>query len=356
MKIKDRIYEFDGFRGIIAFLIVVFHLTFGFDYSYPAYQHASKLFLVVEFGRNYVYLFLMLSGFFIMHSIEKKEDGFWFAVSRFSRLYPVYWAAVIITFVVVMIFGLPERQVNLLAGLVNLTMLQGFLRFPQVIGGAWILDRLLMFYFIFFLIMLLKKAKYVKTILLCWISMNLFLQFYVLNYGLNSFFLKELFRYLFVFLIANYMHHFAIGIVLYYFHRQKKLEIVDVILLGLCYILSYLMDGMTQLIFAALFTITAILITMNKLKFLSNKTLIFLGAISYALYLVHANIGFVIIREFYALNIDPNISVPVAILVSIGLAYILTKYIETPASKLIKSIYLNVNKKIRKYIKKTFNL
>lgn len=341
---EARIYEFDALRGIVAMLIVLFHFTFGFDFAYPQYLHASKLLFIVEFGRNYVYLFLMMSGFFIMRSLEHKKDSFEFAISRFSRLYPAYWVATILTFVVALILGLPGRQVPFFEAIINLTMLQGFLHLPDVIGGGWVLDRLLMFYFIFFIISFLKKLKNIKKIMLLWAFFTLFLQIYKMHPLIDTPLIQVILRYLFVFTIANYIHHFIIGILLYFYSKQKKFEKGDMVLLAVCFLLSYVTDGITQLIFAVGFTLVAILISTHKMTFLNNRFLIFLGAISYPLYLVHQNIGYALFIKSNELGINPNLSVFFMLLLCIFLAYIITKYVEQPSYRAINAFYFKIKR------------
>jgi peptidoglycan/LPS O-acetylase OafA/YrhL len=80
----------------------------------------------------------------------------------------------------------------------------------------------------------------------------------------------------------------------------------------------------------------------GKLKFLqSSKVLIFLGTVSYPLYLLHENIGLIIINYFDT-NFDlRNISVALAIIISIILAYIVTFYIEPPLKNVINKLKIN---------------
>jgi peptidoglycan/LPS O-acetylase OafA/YrhL len=75
------------------------------------------------------------------------------------------------------------------------------------------------------------------------------------------------------------------------------------------------------------------------LAFLKHKSLLFLGSISYTLYLVHENIGFVIIRTLDKYGISSNTSIFIAIVLSILLASTITFLIEQPMMRFIKEKY-----------------
>lgn len=92
------------------------------------------------------------------------------------------------------------------------------------------------------------------------------------------------------------------------------------------------------LVFIPMFAVFYLAVS-GRLRFLSNPLLLYFGSISYALYLVHQNIGFVIIREFYERAWHPMVAIVIAIGVSILLATALTRWIEQPALKLIRKYW-----------------
>ena len=77
----------------------------------------------------------------------------------------------------------------------------------------------------------------------------------------------------------------------------------------------------------------------KKFQFLGKyKLLIFLGNISYALYLVHQNIGYVTIKKLLDIYFNRELTVLIAILTSMFIAYLITYKIEPPYKKFIKKI------------------
>ena len=80
----------------------------------------------------------------------------------------------------------------------------------------------------------------------------------------------------------------------------------------------------------------------GKLKFLQNsKVLIFIGAVSYPLYLLHENIGLIIINYFDTRFDLRNISIALAITISIILAYLVTFHLEPPLKNAINKLKIN---------------
>jgi peptidoglycan/LPS O-acetylase OafA/YrhL len=77
----------------------------------------------------------------------------------------------------------------------------------------------------------------------------------------------------------------------------------------------------------------------NKMNFIIQQPLLFMGTISYSLYIIHQNIGYVIINTFQKFEINTNISICVALITSILLASLITFKIEKPMMMLIKEQY-----------------
>ncbi|MDO6424942.1 hypothetical protein, partial [Saccharophagus degradans] len=96
---------------------------------------------------------------------------------------------------------------------------------------------------------------------------------------------------------------------------------------------------LTLFLLYLLFTIVFFLGIKGKIFILSNKILIFIGSISYSLYLLHQNIGYVIINKGYVLGVNPLISILFALIIVIIISYISFRFVEVPSSKLIKKYY-----------------
>ena len=74
----------------------------------------------------------------------------------------------------------------------------------------------------------------------------------------------------------------------------------------------------------------------GRLRILNLRVFVFLGTISYSLYLIHSSFGYVVIRLGYAHGINGNLSIVSAMFLSLTLATGLTYLIERPAHALLR--------------------
>lgn len=125
----------DGLRGLAA-IIVVFHHYFWLHT--PGFSILSK---ILDPGALGVAVFFHISGYVIPFSIRGRSGGSVssFAISRFFRLYPAYWVSLVLAGIV---YG---GSLRLLAA--NATMMQRFIGFPDLVGVYWTLAVELLFYF-----------------------------------------------------------------------------------------------------------------------------------------------------------------------------------------------------------------
>ncbi len=140
---EPRIVELDSLRGLAALAVVFYHFTSRYD---QLFGHASPPAFQAPWGEYGVDVFFILSGLMILRSLERAPTAVHFAVSRFARLYPAYWAAAAITFAVVWLFGLPGQEVSGADAVLNVTMLQQLFGARSIDGAYWSLQVELFFY------------------------------------------------------------------------------------------------------------------------------------------------------------------------------------------------------------------
>ncbi len=150
---EKRLGYLDAMRGIAALAVIFAHTTAQLmsngGLHHPIENEIAKFTLVYfDAGKVAVILFFAISGFVIPFSLfkETKAPLQSFAVTRFFRLYPVYWLSIFV-WVAFSYFslgaGTPTREI-----LVNLTMLQQFVGVKNVIELFWTLQIELVFYFV----------------------------------------------------------------------------------------------------------------------------------------------------------------------------------------------------------------
>ncbi len=104
-KAPTRFYEIDLLRFLAALSVVIYHYTFrayGVGNLSPIpYLEMSRF---TRYGYLGVELFFIISGYVILLSVQGKTVRQFF-ISRVQRLYPAFWVACTLTFLVVRIWG-----------------------------------------------------------------------------------------------------------------------------------------------------------------------------------------------------------------------------------------------------------
>jgi peptidoglycan/LPS O-acetylase OafA/YrhL len=139
-----RLEFLDTVRGVAALVVALQHTSEEIWSPVLAWSHTW--FRPGEFG---VLAFFLCSGFIIPASLEKRGRLGEFWVGRFFRLWPLYLAmlaAVAIGFVTIPQLGLPTGTSPLGVLAVNATMVQVFTEVPILIGASWTLGYELVFY------------------------------------------------------------------------------------------------------------------------------------------------------------------------------------------------------------------
>lgn len=327
---KNRLLELDAIRGIAALAVVIFHYFYRYN---DIYGHE---YLPVEWtalGKYGVQLFFMVSGFVIYWTLNRVEKPLDFLVSRFSRLYPTFWFSAILTFSFVFIWGLPGREVSVYQAIMNIFMFHQYMGVKHIDGVYWTLTVELTFYFwifTFFVTGLLKYTEYLFTPI-------------ILISILQSQGVIEVSGLLYEIFILQHLSYFLAGICFYKLINKLENKFTYTILI-LCLASTLFVSSKSVFLITSVFYVFFYLAISGRLKFLTVKPLIFLGGISYSLYLLHQNIGYVIINELYSLGINPIISISVAICVSITLAYFTTKYVEKPSLVAIRNAYSKISR------------
>ncbi|MGE7371168.1 acyltransferase family protein [Neorhizobium sp. NPDC001467] len=164
-----RFDALDSWRGIAALLVALFHFqTAGFFYDFPLIRHGN---LAVPF-------FFVLSGFVITHayrtSLSNSGDGWRFVIRRFGRLYPlhlftlsIFVALELAKLMMAARVGLHSQEgafagTNDIASLIaNIFLLQAVIPFPELTWNASSWSISTEFYtYLLFVSLVLSLGKY----------------------------------------------------------------------------------------------------------------------------------------------------------------------------------------------------
>ncbi|MBI1425229.1 MAG: acyltransferase family protein [Gammaproteobacteria bacterium] len=324
-KREIRLSELDAFRGLAALSVVLFHYTtlynerIGYDAKLPFY---------FPYGGYGVNLFFMISGFVIFLTLKRCRHHTDFIVSRFSRIYPSYWLAVIFTATVVNAYTLTSLHRTTSEIALNLTMLQGYTEVRHVDGVYWTLSYELLFYTFMYLIYRFKFLNRITSIIFIWLSLQLAS---ILIERYTGWFPWKIT----LFFILGYIHLFAAGILFLKLYEGEKNNSIYLLLLY-CLLIQWVKGDNIESIFVSAFFVLFMFFVNGWVKFIAIRPLLFLGAISYPLYLIHQNIGYVLINALQKNHLSAVSSMTITLITILLASTVITYYIEKPSMKYLR--------------------
>jgi peptidoglycan/LPS O-acetylase OafA/YrhL len=336
-KHSNRYLELDALRGIAALLVVFFHFT----RHRPEADFGFKLFATG------VDLFFMISGFVIFMSFAKITKGIEFVINRFCRLYPTYWASVSFSFLIICLTilfrGLLPEGSDLLRYLGNLTMFQYYMPVKNLEGAYWTMIIEMLFYILMFLLYKLRLFKWINLIGVCLSIVSLTLVF---GFGTSEF-AKLVLAY---FPLLKFIPLFFAGIVFYKLiadERSGNYFYLLILFYFLCQLALFESTGrsnfgITQYQYILMLLIyfgVFVLFVNQKLSSIVSKLTLFLGKISFALYLIHEHLSHDVLLPLLVDKWQINFwlaSVFIVLPAVISVATIITYGVEIPIGKSLK--------------------
>ena len=325
-----RIADLDALRGLAALAVVLFHYTTRYT---ELYGHEGQLVASLPWGHYGVQLFFGISGFVIFMTLDRTRTLVDFALSRGSRLYPAYWTAMVATTAVMLAAGMDDLLVSPGVFAADLTMMQSFVGLPSVDGVYWTLGVELAFYFAMGTLFQLRLLRRIEPVLIAWMALHWLWTFAPALLGVEpSWLLGSL-------LVQAHIPYFAIGIAAY----RLRSAAVDrrpaqaVIIIALVTIAAC--DGPVPLLVGGASAALLMLVALRGVPLLGARPLVWLGAVSYSLYLLHQNIGYALIAGLERAGLDPNLAVAATLPAILLLAAAVTFLVERPALRAIRAWY-----------------
>lgn len=324
-----RLVELDGLRGLAAGTVVIYHILHRYGHLYG---HPFAVPDWLKYGASGVSLFFMISGFVIYWSASNSKRPLDFAWARASRLYPTYWLALIITFLAVSTLGLPGRETNIAQFVCNFTMLQGFAGIAHVDGVYWTLTVELALYFWIFTLLQLKQLHRVDAFMLVGVAAAALTK-ELAPHITNNPFLSNI-------LLIHHINVFALGIASFRVWNREATPMTWG-LLGAAFLSCLATLPKVDCAIIAFIFIVLNAGIYGRASWLRNPALVWVGKISYPLYLTHQNIGYISIKRLYELNIPPVWAILTTLTFLLAIAYGMHRWVEQPSGKWLKSIYKN---------------
>ncbi|MFD1951146.1 acyltransferase family protein [Sphingomonas arantia] len=332
-----RLVELDALRGLAALAVMLFHYTTRYTEMYPA---APQPVWAVPWGHHGVELFFAISGFVIFVTLDRSRTLADFAVSRVSRLFPAYWTAILLTSLVMLLAGQYDLLRTPAEILVNLTMLQGFLRVAPVDAAYWTLSIELAFYAVMAVIWRLGLFRHIGVVLIGWLLLPWIWTYAPALTGHTPSWLLGLL------LIQAQIPWFAIGIAAYRLRLGSGGGggwAYPVIAFALVTIAAC--QGLSALWVAVPVTLVMVTVATRGLRALRWPPLVWLGTISYSLYLLHQNIGHVLIAALERRGTAPSLAIAITIIVAIALAAAVSYAIERPVLHAVRHLWSRVRRR-----------
>lgn len=332
MHSRRRFTELDALRGLAALAVVCLHYTSTFDTIFP---HHETLPISFPYGGLGVQLFFLISGFVILMTARRRTDSIEFLKARFIRLYPTYWFCLGITVLVIYGLPFPALQRPLWELVVNATMFQSFVAVRDFDGVYWSLSRELVFYFLiaaslwFFKGKLTNRFINIFTVLWATGGVTLIALYKMTGIGLLNIVVSAS--------VAQYAALFGLGMVLYVKRDSGKMLPAFYPLVPLAFIAEGLMvDWVNGTIVLLIISLFSFVTSASSVKVLQIRWLIWVGSISYPLYLLHQNIGYAVISTTID-TVGPWLSRLIALSVALLLAWAVHEFIEIRLTRVINA-------------------
>lgn len=355
-------------RFIAAMLIVIHHSA--------AYFGLSEYSAVLALPQG-VSFFFILSGFILSynHSDTRASDWKLFYLNRFARLWPAHIAAAALW----LYFGYPgfvgvEKNVAIFATITNLTLTQSFIPFSAFYSSinpvAWSISVEVFFYLVFPLIVaggIVSASRWLAASFALLVAIITAVVLFDVPNATEDPMGVSVSSIIYSFPLAR-LFEFCLGCFTaflfkkYNGHRFNKQTLLEIAALGLV-ILSMALTASQEFrmllppyypvgawtIWSGSCIPMAVLIYVMAVgggkvsKALSNRVIVYLGEISFSLYLVHLTM--LCIFMVYAQSLPSSFAgFSIYIAASIAMSALLYHAIENPCRRIIKSLYSRFKK------------
>ena len=296
-----RVNEIDLLRFVAALLVVFFHYAFrGYAADDRSIMPYPLLAPIAKYGYLGVELFFLISGFVILMTASRaslKE----FAISRFVRLYPAFWACCTITFLLTVLIGGDRFSATVGQYLGNMTMLSGFVGMPSIDGVYWSLFIELQFYGLVALVLIIGRIHQAQLFLTIWLMLTIALEMFPIGP----------LRFL---LLTDYAVYFIAGATCFLaWSRGMSIFRLCVVAVCLGIALRQSLNGIpefenhynTQMSIPAVagiiiaFFVVMLLVATRRMGRVGEMRWLTAGALTYPLYLIHQNVGFMVFNLAY---------------------------------------------------------
>lgn len=325
---NERVWALDGLRGLAAIAVVAYHYLYRAGELYPDEIGAPEPW--IQWGSYGVQLFFLISGYVVFNSARNSSTSR-FLFNRAVRIYPAFWVCAIIVLIVISFFGLEGRDsLTATETAINFTLTQGFLNVPYLDGAWWTLTVELLFYLQIALLArfgFLSDRKLPIT-LFAWLFITVGIRFAVATSGIVI--VEHLSG------ILYWTPAFLIGIGVNLARSGRPLLGVSLTALSLASMAPGNLTMIVPMVCATGLLILAVVLPLpRRLRGASS----YLGELSYPLYLLHQNVGYVLLLAFAAWGLPRYAGVLITFCIVASVATAIAYIIDRPLRRYLRMRY-----------------
>lgn len=293
-----RLQLLDYGRMAAALCVLAYHYFFNGIESgrLTTISQVPDIVAIARYGYLGVHFFFMISGYVIFESAQARSAS-QFAVSRLVRLVPAFWIAVLLTSAFALGWGGARMSVTPAQVAANLTMLPGVFGQPFVDGVYWTLQLELMFYTLVLAVLLLGLQRHLRSFAIAWPL------FMLLGLAIDKPHLP---------FAGQYFAFFSAGALFAVLKTRASTAVLASLGISLLLCLQFacrdaIKVGLhTRTEFSPLIVCAVICTFFGFFAFLNSARCALLilpasrlaGALTYPVYLIHANVGYMVLTRF----------------------------------------------------------
>lgn len=319
-----RFLALDALRGLAALGVLVFHYTTIATDFITVPDPPKFHFRAGYFG---VELFFMISGFVILMSLEKTRSWREFAIARIARLYPAFWAGLAFTFLLGVAAPLQGQALTVADLAVNASMVPAWLKWSEIDPVYWTLAYEAGFYCTMAMLAASGRLRQIDFFAAVWLALSV-------AFILWPRLVPHPLHYLMT--INDYTHLFVFGVMVWRIRSVGANALRLSVMAGALAVTLLRLEPWElacEYFVAAIFLLAAF----GKLEKIAIRPLLFLGAISYPLYLIHQIAGYRVIEALSDYGFAYPVAASVAASVMIAISAAIHYAIEKPGERTLKN-------------------
>lgn len=328
--------ELDLLRAVAALMVVGFHfLDRGPRVGLMPEAPWPFLGGVFAYGYLGVHLFFLISGYVILMTAERSTAGS-FVASRVARLVPAFWIGALCTTLFAFTLDHAEYQPTLKQFLLNLSLVPERVGARMIDGVYWSLAVEIQFYAWVLIALAAGWLRHVERLILVWLGIALLERVLIPSWTIQ------------LWLCAHWAPLFAGGMLFYRLRREGGSPLRWALLVAATVMamvnawieasrvtpesnpnLVPAVAAAALLLFFALF----LAIHQGWLRIRPRAWITLAAALSYPLYVVHQNIGYMVASELGEAGLNAGLGLAITVAAMLALTWAINRWVERPLAR-----------------------